>query len=84
MVLSGKGGVGKSTVTTLLAATLARKGLKVCNLHYAIADALGWAPRCGSVRVFASLLLFLIPSCGPSIPYLLGIENESVTSSTQG
>jgi Mrp family chromosome partitioning ATPase len=29
MVLSGKGGVGKSTVTTLIAATLARRGCKV-------------------------------------------------------
>jgi Mrp family chromosome partitioning ATPase len=34
MVISGKGGVGKSTVTTLIATSFARKGCKVLILNF--------------------------------------------------
>jgi Mrp family chromosome partitioning ATPase len=58
LVISGKGGVGKSTLTALLAATYARKGCRVGLLD--------------------------IDLCGPSIPFLLGVENKSVLSSQRG
>jgi len=55
MVLSGKGGVGKSTVSAFLATMLAHRGFKVGLLD--------------------------VDLCGPSIPYLLGVENMNVLSS---
>ena len=54
LVLSGKGGVGKSTVTTNIAVSLSKKGYDVgildSDMH------------------------------GPSIPKMLGIENQNITS----
>uniref|UniRef100_A0A6B2LE77 Cytosolic Fe-S cluster assembly factor NUBP2 homolog n=1 Tax=Arcella intermedia TaxID=1963864 RepID=A0A6B2LE77_9EUKA len=58
LVLSGKGGVGKSTVASQLAIILANTGAQVGLLD--------------------------IDLCGPSIPYLLGLENKSVHSATSG
>uniref|UniRef100_A0A0K8TTN4 Cytosolic Fe-S cluster assembly factor NUBP2 homolog n=1 Tax=Tabanus bromius TaxID=304241 RepID=A0A0K8TTN4_TABBR len=58
IVLSGKGGVGKSTVSTQLALALKETGFKVGILD--------------------------IDLCGPSVPYLLGIENKDVFQSEGG
>ncbi|KAJ8729881.1 hypothetical protein PYW07_016919 [Mythimna separata] len=58
LVLSGKGGVGKSTVSTQLALTLKERGYKVGLLD--------------------------IDLCGPSVPYLLNLENQSVHQGPEG
>ncbi|KAL9703094.1 hypothetical protein quinque_006612 [Culex quinquefasciatus] len=58
LVLSGKGGVGKSTVSTQLALTLAESGHKVGLLD--------------------------IDLCGPSVPFLLGLEGHDVHQCEQG
>ncbi|XP_012258900.1 cytosolic Fe-S cluster assembly factor NUBP2 homolog [Athalia rosae] len=58
LVLSGKGGVGKSTVSTQLALTLKESGFKVGLLD--------------------------VDLCGPSIPYLLHLEDKDVHQSTKG
>ncbi|XP_063825485.1 cytosolic Fe-S cluster assembly factor Nubp2 homolog [Ostrinia nubilalis] len=58
LVLSGKGGVGKSTVSTQLALTLKEHGFKVGLLD--------------------------IDLCGPSVPYLLNLENQSVHQGPEG
>ncbi|XP_026809636.1 cytosolic Fe-S cluster assembly factor NUBP2 homolog [Rhopalosiphum maidis] len=52
LVMSGKGGVGKSTVSTQLALGLVAKGYRVGILD--------------------------VDLCGPSIPYLLKLENQEV------
>ncbi|CAB3381456.1 Hypothetical predicted protein [Cloeon dipterum] len=59
LVLSGKGGVGKSTVTTLLARGLAKDP----NKNIGVVD---------------------LDICGPSIPRMMGVLNESVHSSNAG
>ncbi|XP_022916837.1 cytosolic Fe-S cluster assembly factor Nubp2 homolog [Onthophagus taurus] len=58
LVLSGKGGVGKSTVSTQLALTLKERGYKVGLLD--------------------------IDLCGPSIPYLLQLEDKDVHQCPEG
>uniref|UniRef100_A0AAG5DIP3 Cytosolic Fe-S cluster assembly factor NUBP2 homolog n=1 Tax=Anopheles atroparvus TaxID=41427 RepID=A0AAG5DIP3_ANOAO len=58
LVLSGKGGVGKSTVSTQLALTLAEEGHKVGLLD--------------------------IDLCGPSVPFLLGLEEQDVHQCDEG
>lgn len=58
LVLSGKGGVGKSTVSTQLALTLKERGYKVGLLD--------------------------IDLCGPSVPYLLNLEDQSVHQGPEG
>ncbi|CAH0563353.1 unnamed protein product [Brassicogethes aeneus] len=58
LVLSGKGGVGKSTVSTQLALTFKEQGYKVGLLD--------------------------IDLCGPSIPYLLQLEDKDVHQSDKG
>lgn len=58
LVLSGKGGVGKSTVSAQVALSLASKGLEVGLLD--------------------------IDICGPSIPRMLGLENEEIHQSNSG
>ncbi|KAK6626138.1 hypothetical protein RUM43_006443 [Polyplax serrata] len=58
LVLSGKGGVGKSTVSTKLALALKDRGFKVGLLD--------------------------IDLTGPSVPYLLGIENKNIFQSSEG
>ncbi|CAG9584913.1 unnamed protein product [Danaus chrysippus] len=58
LVLSGKGGVGKSTVSTQLALTLKEKGLKVGLLD--------------------------IDLCGPSVPYLLNLEDQNIHQGPDG
>lgn len=58
LVLSGKGGVGKSTVSTQVALSLAAKGFEVGLLD--------------------------IDICGPSVPRMLGLENEEIHQSGTG
>lgn len=58
LVLSGKGGVGKSTVSTQLALTLKERCYKVGLLD--------------------------IDLCGPSVPYLLNLENQNVHQGPEG
>nr|XP_019933454.2 cytosolic Fe-S cluster assembly factor NUBP2 homolog [Aedes albopictus] len=58
LVLSGKGGVGKSTVSTQLALTLSESKFKVGLLD--------------------------IDLCGPSVPYLLGLEEHDVHQCEEG
>uniref|UniRef100_U5ETQ3 Cytosolic Fe-S cluster assembly factor NUBP2 homolog n=1 Tax=Corethrella appendiculata TaxID=1370023 RepID=U5ETQ3_9DIPT len=58
LVLSGKGGVGKSTVSTQLALTLSESGYRTGLLD--------------------------IDLCGPSVPYLLGIEDKDVHQCDEG
>ncbi|XP_066902354.1 cytosolic Fe-S cluster assembly factor Nubp2 homolog [Halyomorpha halys] len=57
-VFSGKGGVGKSTLSVQLALAIKQKGFKVGLLD--------------------------IDLCGPSIPYILGLENSSIHQSPEG
>ncbi|GBP68249.1 Cytosolic Fe-S cluster assembly factor NUBP2 homolog [Eumeta japonica] len=58
LVLSGKGGVGKSTVSTQLALTLKENGYKVGLLD--------------------------IDLCGPSVPYILNLEEQNVHQGPDG
>ncbi|XP_055377322.1 cytosolic Fe-S cluster assembly factor NUBP2 homolog [Condylostylus longicornis] len=58
LVLSGKGGVGKSTVSVQLSLALKESGYKVGLLD--------------------------IDLCGPSIPYLLGLENSEIYQCENG
>ncbi|XP_065342000.1 cytosolic Fe-S cluster assembly factor Nubp2 homolog [Cloeon dipterum] len=58
LILSGKGGVGKSTVSTQLALALKDKGFKVGLLD--------------------------IDLCGPSVPYLLQLENKEILQCPEG
>ncbi|XP_043280853.1 cytosolic Fe-S cluster assembly factor NUBP2 homolog [Venturia canescens] len=58
LVLSGKGGVGKSTVSTQLALALKVSGFKVGILD--------------------------VDLCGPSVPYLLNLEDKDVHQSSDG
>lgn len=59
LILSGKGGVGKSTVTTQLARSLALNE----DLDVGILD---------------------VDLCGPSVPKMMGIENEKMSHSQLG
>ncbi|KAG6452144.1 cytosolic Fe-S cluster assembly factor NUBP2 homolog [Manduca sexta] len=58
LVLSGKGGVGKSTVSTQLALTLKESGYRVGLLD--------------------------IDLCGPSVPYILNLEGQSIHQGPYG
>ncbi|XP_067005188.1 cytosolic Fe-S cluster assembly factor Nubp2 homolog [Anabrus simplex] len=58
LVLSGKGGVGKSTISTQLALTFKEAGFKVGLLD--------------------------VDLCGPSVPYLLQLEDKDVHQCPQG
>ncbi|EDW44244.1 cytosolic Fe-S cluster assembly factor NUBP2 homolog [Drosophila sechellia] len=58
VVLSGKGGVGKSTVSTQLSLALRKNGFKVGLLD--------------------------IDLCGPSVPYLLGLEGRDIFQCDEG
>ncbi|CAG0881907.1 unnamed protein product [Darwinula stevensoni] len=58
VILSGKGGVGKSTISCQLALCLKAQGFKVGILD--------------------------VDLCGPSIPYLLGLEGQSIHQCSQG
>ena len=59
LVLSGKGGVGKSTIASQIALGLSKKE----NLQIGLLD---------------------VDICGPSIPRMMGIENEEIRESPQG
>jgi Mrp family chromosome partitioning ATPase len=59
LILSGKGGVGKSTIASQLALGLSKKD----NLQIGLLD---------------------VDICGPSIPRMMGLENEEIKESPQG
>lgn len=77
LVLSGKGGVGKSTVSTQLALTLKEAGFKVrkCQNNTFFFK---------NKYVFCQVGLLDIDLCGPSVPYLLQLENKDVHQAPEG
>jgi Mrp family chromosome partitioning ATPase len=86
LVLSGKGGVGKSTVSTQLALALKDMGFKVCAQIYFCFKYIGCC-------FFARVLIFSLPKkvgildidlCGPSVPYLLQLENKEIHQCPEG
>lgn len=77
LVLSGKGGVGKSTVSSQLALALKENGFKVSS-GLDIFDILF------SDELSFQVGLLDIDLCGPSIPYLLGIESHDVHKCEEG
>lgn len=76
LVLSGKGGVGKSTVSTQLALSLKEAGYKVKFLNPSSTNP--WTFRKQQVG------LLDIDLCGPSIPYMMGLEEKNVYQSEAG
>lgn len=78
LVLSGKGGVGKSTVSTQLALTLKEAGFKV---RYASNKTKIPAFICYK---FLQIGLLDIDLCGPSIPYLMNLENKDIHQCDDG
>lgn len=76
LVLSGKGGVGKSTVSTQLALTLKENGFKVRITKI-------FSKNVKTINILQVGLLD-IDLCGPSIPYLLNLENQDVHQCPEG
>jgi Mrp family chromosome partitioning ATPase len=76
LVLSGKGGVGKSTVSCQLAWSFAACGLQVtAQLKYI-------KSQFDAEHVQVGLLD--IDICGPSVPHLMGVAASSVQQSPLG
>jgi Mrp family chromosome partitioning ATPase len=80
LVLSGKGGVGKSTVSSQLAFTLASKGFQVRFPGLARFRCLSYT---GSLFIVQVGLLD-VDICGPSMPRMLGLEGREVHMSSAG
>jgi Mrp family chromosome partitioning ATPase len=76
LVLSGKGGVGKSTVSTQLALTLKESGFKVSKLVKLVEFIINF--------IIFKVGLLDIDLCGPSVAYLLNLEDKSVHQSSAG
>lgn len=82
LVLSGKGGVGKSTVSSQLALTLKDQGYKVCIDTY-LSKIKMCTFYCFTYSCFQVGLLD-IDLCGPSIPFILNLEGKYVHQSSDG
>ena len=81
LVLSGKGGVGKSTISTQLALRLAEAGKEACT-SFATAGRPRREPCTHPPSPQVGLLD--IDICGPSIPKMLGLEGEEIHQSGSG
>ncbi len=80
LVLSGKGGVGKSTVSTQLALALVKAGKKVSSATHELLSA-----HFGSLlRRWWQVGLLDIDLCGPSVPTLLALKDKSVHQASEG
>ncbi len=86
-MLSGKGGVGKSTVSVALARSFARHGKKVLSFYSIFIQFLFNFYSIFIQFLFTFYLkvgLLDIDLCGPSIPKLVGLEGKSIHQSSQG
>ena len=77
LVLSGKGGVGKSTVSAQLAFTLASQGKHVRGGAHNLMHT-------GTSRACSQVGLLDVDICGPSIPRMLGLSGREVHQSGSG
>lgn len=77
LVLSGKGGVGKSTITTELALALRHAGQKVNTPSSSSYLTLSFTCELKSVCVFQVGILD-VDLCGPSIPRMLSVGKPEV------
>lgn len=77
LVLSGKGGVGKSTVSTQLALAFKESGFKVSLIFF--------SPKNKIIKKNPFQVGLLdIDLCGPSVPYLMGLEGKDVHQCEEG
>ena len=82
-MLSGKGGVGKSTVSAQLAYSLAAAGNQA-RARGALACTVAAAMTRIVLRQSTQVGLLDIDICGPSLPRMLGLEGEEVHQSSAG
>lgn len=82
LILSGKGGVGKSTISTQLALTLKEQGFKVSifesfyfNKNFNLMSV---------TYIFFQVGLLDVDLCGPSVPYLLQLEGKDIHQADGG
>ena len=76
LILSGKGGVGKSSVTTQIAYALFDKGFKV-TYHWQNSK---WYYNYSFLKVG----VLDVDLCGPSIPKMFNLENGIIHQSEEG
>ena len=76
LVLSGKGGVGKSTVTTQLALSLVQAGKTVKRILKEYTN--------HSVTFLLKVGILDIDLCGPSIPRMFHLESHDVHQCSDG
>jgi len=81
VVLSGKGGVGKSTVSTQLSLALRKNGFKVSQTISPQKHDSGFIKN---IFLIAQVGLLDIDLCGPSVPYLLGLEGRDIFQCSEG
>jgi len=81
VVLSGKGGVGKSTVSTQLSLALRKNGFKVSQTISPQKHDSGFIKN---IFFIAQVGLLDIDLCGPSVPYLLGLEGRDIFQCSEG
>ena len=79
MILSGKGGVGKSTVTTMIARVFAQDSTKNVFLVYTIINHF-----CTHKSLVYKVAVMDVDICGPSGPRIMGVEGETVHQSGSG
>jgi len=81
VVLSGKGGVGKSTVSTQLSLALRKNGFKVSQTISPQKHDSGFIKN---IFLIDQVGLLDIDLCGPSVPYLLGLEGRDIFQCSEG